>query len=214
MSEGVTELKRCMFCNCRLASKSGEHVLPKRLIDITGNENRKGHFGWLFTPGGPRRRLSPFTKLTVPACSDCNNKHSDLEKSASRIVGNMLQWEPICVGETDTLLDWVDKVRVGLWFAGPYLQGNPDDVNPGFGAAIRMGGADRLVVLYGALGAARGYGSSCTSRPARAPVRTECTQIRVWRKGLLKSHSRQVFCGQDHGGFASTSGKKLQSPSC
>jgi hypothetical protein len=50
--------------------------------------------------------------------------------------------------EISTFLDWLDKVRVGLWLGILSLEKNPFNINPHFHITKRMAGKDRMVVIY------------------------------------------------------------------
>ncbi|MBI1265433.1 MAG: hypothetical protein GC187_11945 [Alphaproteobacteria bacterium] len=47
-----------------------------------------------------------------------------------------------------TLLDWLDKVRVGLWLSQIILTGNPANIAPKFAITNRISTKDRMVLVY------------------------------------------------------------------
>ena len=54
------------------------------------------------------------------------------------------------------LLDWLDKVRIGLWLAYHFVQNNPTGIEPTFHIKTRMRRKDRLVAVYPIEGDSKG----------------------------------------------------------
>ena len=108
--------KFCIFCGLLPVDKNKEHVIPRWLIELTGDPNRMARFGFqIGEDESIKFREFRFSKFTFPACTECNSIHSVLETAAGRIVGQILNDEPVSGDNLSTLLDWLDKVRVGLW---------------------------------------------------------------------------------------------------
>jgi hypothetical protein len=60
----------------------------------------------------------------------------------------LLAAEPLSSSDFDTILDWFDKVRVGLWLAFHYfLDRNYWGVQPHFFISERLGAADRCLIV-------------------------------------------------------------------
>jgi hypothetical protein len=116
--------KFCVFCGKLPQEKNKEHVLPRWLIALTGNPNRIGSFGIDFTKKPFSVRRFSFDSFTFPACSDCNAAFSLLEATAEPVVRKMLAFQPVNSSELIVLLDWLDKVRVGMWLGFFYLDKN------------------------------------------------------------------------------------------
>lgn len=141
--------KFCIFCGARPEEKSAEHVIPKWLIELTGNPKRKAYFGYEHAiQSHTRRRTFSFDSLRFPSCASCNQKYSDLESRTKLIIEKMLVSDYLSALEMNTLLDWFDKVRVGLWLGYQYLDGNPAGIKPKFYIEKRIGANDRMLVIF------------------------------------------------------------------
>ncbi|QJB40179.1 hypothetical protein HF324_20875 [Chitinophaga oryzae] len=62
------------------------------------------------------------------------------------VVSKILEKKPINEIEINTLLDWLDKIRIGLWL-GSLLLEKTDDFERNFHIKQRMGASDRLVAI-------------------------------------------------------------------
>ena len=140
--------KFCLFCGKLPKSKSMEHVIPRWLIELTGEPKRKISLGINFNkPSEPLREYS-FNSFRFPSCANCNHKFSELEDNASLIIKSMIAKEPINSNQISILLDWLDKVRIGLWLSFLYLDHNPFGIVPNFYISGRIRVADRMVAIY------------------------------------------------------------------
>jgi hypothetical protein len=139
--------KFCVFCGEAPQDKNKEHVLPNWLIEMTGNPKRVATFGVDFTkePFGPR--MFAFDSLVFPACSGCNEHFGKLEQSIKPIFERLLSNQPLGADDLILLLDWLDKVRVGLWLGYLYLNKNLMGIEPNFHIESRIGLYDRTVSI-------------------------------------------------------------------
>lgn len=139
--------KFCVFCGEAPQDKNKEHVLPNWLIEMTGNPKRIATFGIDFTkkPFAPRKFA--FDSLVFPACSGCNERFGKLEQSIKAIFERLLSHQPLGADDLILLLDWLDKVRVGLWLGYLYLDKNPLGIDPSFHIESRIGLYDRTVSI-------------------------------------------------------------------
>ncbi|HUV77368.1 MAG TPA: hypothetical protein VMW06_04855 [Desulfobacterales bacterium] len=142
--------KFCVFCGQRPKQKNKEHIIPKWLIELTGDPNRVGRFGIdkRVLSSGLRNREFAIDQFTCPSCSDCNSKFSDLEDASKTIITKLINWEPLSDLDFDILLDWFDKVRIGLWLACYYLDNNISGIYPKFYISNRIGTQDRMLAIY------------------------------------------------------------------
>jgi hypothetical protein len=139
----------CVFCGQRPESKTREHVIPTWLIELTGDPKRKVRIGLNLTSGPPfKKREFAFDSFAFPACEECNASFSDLESLAKGVVTLMLERQPLTSADLTIFVDWLDKVRVGLWLGGIMLNKNCQGVRPSFHIQQRIGSADRLVAVY------------------------------------------------------------------
>lgn len=135
--------RRCVFCGGSPQHKNNEHVLPRWLIEWTGNPKR------LVTCElhGRRSTSLSFNKLRFPACETCNEAFSELERSVASFVRHLPDLNLITEEQALQLLDWIDKVRVGLWLGGIMMTRNPLGTQPRFAINQRMAAVDRVLYL-------------------------------------------------------------------
>ncbi len=134
--------KKCVFCGQTPKNKNREHVIPQWLIRLTGREKEY----CAECPGAPEKNI-PFMRFTVPACTDCNSRYSDWEAQVKSVIEKILADAPITAAEMDLLLDWFDKVRVGLWYAFYYLNPSLYDFEPNICVDNRIAAHDRMLIV-------------------------------------------------------------------
>lgn len=144
--------KFCVFCGEKPESKNKEHIIPKWLIKLTGDPKRQAVFGIDFRhlkTTGERKLLSfSFDQLQFPACEQCNDKFASLEGRVHQYFIRLFDLDFFNAIEIDELLDWFDKVRIGLWLWSITLDEVLDDVEPKFHIEKRMGNKDRCLFIY------------------------------------------------------------------
>lgn len=138
----------CIFCGKKPESKSREHVIPLWLIALTGDTNRNVHLGKVWGGHELEERRYSFDNYVFPACEHCNTEFSDLEARAKLVLESILNKCAICADEWDVFLDWLGKVRIGLWLGELQLNGNHGGIEPCFHIKQRMGSKDRFVIVY------------------------------------------------------------------
>jgi hypothetical protein len=106
--------KLCVFCGEKPKEKNAEHIIPKWLIELTGNPKRKANFGYQHDiETYPKRRTFSFDAFKFPSCASCNQKYAVHEATTKSIIEKMLVSDPLSASDINILLDWFDKVRVG-----------------------------------------------------------------------------------------------------
>lgn len=146
--------KFCVFCGGNPDNKNKEHIIPKWLIKLTGDENRIISLGLNFNDLFEnntvdfKNRLFSFKSFQFPACTSCNSKYSEFENKTSKTFKKILNNEYIDAYEIDLLLDWFDKLRIGLWLGSLTLDKIKEDVNPKFFIDNRIGKKDRALYVY------------------------------------------------------------------
>jgi hypothetical protein len=133
----------CAFCGLKPRKSTREHIVSRWLLDLT--ETRQKKFEFQPTDGKPFSL--DFSRLTLKACLECNNKFSILEENAKRVVKAILARDKINYGDVDVLLDWFDKVRIGLWLIELKRGGNPLQIDPKFHINTRISRKDRMVKI-------------------------------------------------------------------
>jgi len=144
-------MKFCVFCGQEPINKTDEHIIPQWLIELTGDKSRLVNLGYDKSNNFEIRRYS-FNSFVFPACSKCNNDYGILEKRAKSIIYKMLTNQKVSAQECSWLLDWFDKVRVGIWLGNYYLDKNWMGINPRFAIGSRIGRYDRFLGIYRTLG--------------------------------------------------------------
>lgn len=147
MVDKVKTNKFCVFCGKFPENKNKEHVLPRWLIELTGDPKRIANFGIDFEKKPFALRQFSFDALTFPACADCNNDFGQLEAATEPVIRGLLSQQALHARDLILLLDWLDKVRVGLWLGYFYLDKNPLGINPRFFIEGRLGRFDRMVAI-------------------------------------------------------------------
>ena len=136
----------CVFCGSNQIQKNLEHIIPLWLIELTGDPKRKIKLGFDYRT--KKERVYSFDNFKFPACEKCNSNYSTFEAKSKIVILKVLSNEPLESHEINLLLDWLDKVRIGLWLAFNYLDENPYGIDPNFHIADRIGRHDRMLVAY------------------------------------------------------------------
>lgn len=141
--------KFCVFCGENPEEKNMEHVIPKWLIELTGDVNRKIRVDFDFGDiDHINMREYSFNAFKFPACKECNTKFSKLEGITKPIIIKMINRKDLNESEVSTLLDWIDKIRIGLWLAYLYLNKNYCSIDPNYHISFRVGASDRMIAIY------------------------------------------------------------------
>ena len=138
--------KFCIFCGGKPKNKTNEHVLPKWLIAMTGDPKRVVNFG--VDPKTGKAPRFDWSSFVFPSCSACNERYSALEGETKEIVKKLVIREAVKANDYVTLLDWLDKVRIGLWLGYSYLHKNPTGISPTFHIDTRIAAKDRMLAVY------------------------------------------------------------------
>lgn len=133
--------QQCIFCGKKPENKNKEHVIPQWLSKLVGSYDHVCNFGAL------TEKQITFGKLTFPACTACNTKFGDLEAATKIILDKVLAGNAITATEINTLLDWFDKIRVGMWLGQLMLVDEKRDIEPQFHIADRIGTKDRMLIV-------------------------------------------------------------------
>ena len=142
------ERKICVFCGKHPKDKTKEHVLSNWLLEYTGNPNRSMRFHYL-DRGKIIEKNMAFSDFTFPACNKCNNAFSKLEKSSKSAINKLSNNLGLNCYELDKLLDWFDKVRIGLWLGIHFcFAGNNWGIKPNFYINQKVGTSDRALIIY------------------------------------------------------------------
>ncbi|MBO5739732.1 MAG: hypothetical protein J6R52_01545 [Alphaproteobacteria bacterium] len=133
--------QKCIFCGNKPQQKNKEHVIPQWLSKYLGRYNSV-----CTVPGATDYEIT-FAKLTFPACKACNDADSKLEGEAKAVVEKLMNSKSVTGQEISTLMDWFDKLRVGLWLGQLTLQKKLDLMDPNFYINDRVGAKDRMLII-------------------------------------------------------------------
>ncbi|MEK4327193.1 hypothetical protein MKX70_15325 [Paenibacillus sp. FSL R7-0312] len=123
-----------------------EHIIPQWLLKMTGTPIREAFFGIHLKE--IREIKFRFNSFVFPACTICNNDFSKLENEVKPVIEKVLNNQPLMSIEINLMLDWFDKIRIGLWLAFYNLNNNFAEIAPKFFIKDRIGARDRLLVIY------------------------------------------------------------------
>lgn len=138
--------KFCVFCGAIPDKKNREHILPQWLLKMTGNPKRVVNFGINYETSKTIR--FDWSNFVVPSCEKCNTKYSDMEVRAKEYVERILEKDALSSREYIDFMDWLDKVRIGVWIAYHLIQKNPTKIQPKFHINTRISTKDRMIAIY------------------------------------------------------------------
>lgn len=134
--------KFCIFCGNKPENKNKEHVIPQWLSKHTNRYQKVCEFGESIT-----KAQIPFCALTFPACTACNDAFGKLEATVKPILLDIMDGKSVNAEQISLLMDWFDKIRVGLWLSELTLAKKVDKIEPKFHIASRMGQKDRMLII-------------------------------------------------------------------
>jgi hypothetical protein len=139
----------CIFCGKEPESKNKEHIVPAWLIKQTGDPSREVSFGISvdLDTGNMTHRTFAFNKFVFPACQNCNSEFGHLEARAQGYINKLMLGQELEGFHMSELLDWFDKIRIGLWLAMKVHHTNPVAETPNFYIQQRMGIYDRALII-------------------------------------------------------------------
>lgn len=136
--------KFCVFCGNKPQDKNLEHIIPQWLIKMTGRERKD-----VFVNFPESEKHINFMNYKFPACTKCNSKYAELEAKVRPIMIDVLDNKPISGFQASLLMDWFDKVRVGLWLSRLYLEDEMKyEITPHFYIDSRVAQTDRMLSIY------------------------------------------------------------------
>jgi hypothetical protein len=137
----------CVFCGENPVDKNKEHILAQWLLEFTGDPKRVVKMGFNYDSRAEIR--FSWNSLVVPACETCNSHYGEmLESRVKSILENIVSRRTISAKDHIVLLDWLDKVRVGLWLNYMLLQKGPFQIEPNFRINNRISRKDRMMAIY------------------------------------------------------------------
>ncbi|MBR5904738.1 MAG: hypothetical protein IKZ49_04385 [Alphaproteobacteria bacterium] len=135
--------KFCIFCGKKPKDKNLEHVIPQWLIRMTGREHSD-----VYSLYHEHDKHISFLQFKFPACTECNSKYADLEGKIKAIMEKVLSGQSVNGAEANLLMDWFDKIRVGMWLTAMFFDKNlKQDIQPHFFIDSRVVKEDRMLSI-------------------------------------------------------------------
>jgi hypothetical protein len=114
------------------------------LFRATGDPHRKIRIE--FDPDSGADVIRPASTFHFPACEPCNRVYGKtLEAQAKAAMEALFKGRSLRVSQCYRLLDWLDKVRVGLWLG--YHALHKELFPPKFRISARIGVKDRIAII-------------------------------------------------------------------
>jgi hypothetical protein len=131
----------CPFCGKPLSKgkKNFEHIIPKWLVKEADLLKRL-----MPIYIGGRQKEVPMKDIGLQSCIECNQKFSDLESKARDAFMKLAHSSSIDSSDTELLLNWLDKIRVGMWLWTLQIYKDKFRVKPTFGINLRTRQKDRI----------------------------------------------------------------------
>ncbi len=151
--------KLCIFCGKKPINKNKEHVIPQWLIKYTGDPKRITLLG---KKSGKEIKF-PWLSFVFPACEECNSNFGEIEAKIQLILDKLNNEKSVTHNEINLFLDWLDKIRIGMWLGHAMLQGRA--LEPKFFINNRVGSKDRICLIYKLNDSEQGIGIIGTDTP-------------------------------------------------
>ena len=132
----------CVFCGEKPVDKNREHVVPQWLVKYTGDPNRLTLIG---KKNGKERKIT-WLNFAFPACESCNTLFGKIEAQIQLILIKIDKEKLVSHDELDLFMDWLDKVRIGMWLG--HAMFDKKDFEPNFFINSRVGKKDRMCLIY------------------------------------------------------------------
>jgi hypothetical protein len=133
--------RRCLFCGEPFTGqgRNFEHVIPRWLVREADLSKRTAPVNF------PTKKFSAaMSRMGGRACESCNDTSSHLEGQARIAYAKLKDGDALTPSDGRSLLDWLDKVRVGLWLWSVDVGKDDYGIIPKFRINERMAHKDRI----------------------------------------------------------------------
>jgi hypothetical protein len=140
----MARVKRCIFCGSPFTGqkRNFEHIIPDWLVKEADLLKRD----MLVQLPGISRKVS-MSRIGLKVCKICNDTDSALEAQAKIAYLAIKAGKNLTGDQISSLLDWLDKVRVGLWLWLIEQLGDKAGAEPKFRVNGRIARKDRMVLV-------------------------------------------------------------------
>jgi hypothetical protein len=135
--------RKCLFCGESFTGQGHnfEHVIPRWLVREADLSKRTAPIDF------PTKKFSAaMSRMGGRACESCNDTSSHLEGQARIAYAKLRDGDALNPSDGRSLLDWLDKVRVGLWLWGVDVGKDDYGIIPKFRINERMAHKDRILL--------------------------------------------------------------------
>ncbi len=140
--------KFCVFCGNPPNEKNKEHVIPRWLIEITGDPKRNANFGPFYDALKLEMKKYSFKHFVFPACSSCNEEFGKIEQKTKPVMETLLNNGHLDARDFDLILTWFDKIRISSALASLYQLKNPYKITPNYYINEGIKSRDRMLLIY------------------------------------------------------------------
>jgi len=141
----AARIKCCIFCGGAFTGqkRNFEHIIPAWLVEEADLRRRDMP---VRLPGISRE--IPMSRIGLKVCKACNDVDSDLEARAKDAYQAINAGQDLTDSHLQALLDWLDKVRVGLWlWLFEQVSEEFKAAEPKFRINGRLARKDRMVLI-------------------------------------------------------------------
>jgi hypothetical protein len=140
----TVRVKRCIFCGNPFSGqkRNFEHIIPAWLVEEANLRKRDMP---VQLPGISRK--VGMSRIGLKVCKTCNDTDSALEDQAKIAYLAIKTGAALTDDQVRSLLDWLDKVRVGLWLWLIEQLGDQAGAEPKFRINGRIARKDRMVLV-------------------------------------------------------------------
>ncbi len=137
-------MRRCIFCGKTFTGQATnfEHVIPQWLVEEADLSKRSAPVNFL-----GRKFDVGLNRLGTKVCEKCNDERSGLEAAAKGVYLKIRDGIALTQNDGKVLLDWLDKIRIGLWLWANTAAPPEEKLEPKFYINQRLGNADRIAVI-------------------------------------------------------------------
>lgn len=135
--------RKCVFCGELFTGQKHnfEHVIPQWLVREADLAKRSAPVDF------PDRKFdAAMSRIGGRACEKCNEASSRLEGLARTAYVKIRDGAELSPVDGQALLDWLDKLRVGMWLWAIEVGKNAYSISPKFHINERMAYRDRLLL--------------------------------------------------------------------
>lgn len=140
----MMKVRRCIFCGKPFTGqkRNFEHVLPAWLVREADLKKRTAEVSL-----GSKKFNAAMSRIGGQSCETCNTESAKLEGAAQSAYVKIRDGNELMPSDGLALLDWLDKVRTGLWLWALSAGKTEYNFEPKFYINQRGAAKDRLALI-------------------------------------------------------------------